>query len=226
MSAVTDTQRVLILGGSGRMGRATAKAVIERGGTAILVGRDAGKLSRVAGALGDKATAVVADGNADGAISNLVTSEQPDHIVVAVSASARASDIPGTSADQAKRAFGRFWISYAAVQAAASLPSHGSITLLSGSSARTPAPGYGVWSTLHGSIEALARAAVIEIAPVRLNVVSPGGIDMSPDRQLVPRAGTADDIGQAIAALIYNPAITGAVLDVDSGERKGTWSGD
>lgn len=226
MSAVTDTQRVLILGGSGRMGRATAVAVIEHGGRAILVGRDAGKLSKGAGALGNKATAVVADVNADGAISKLVASEKPDHIVVAVSAGARASDIPGTSTDQAKLAFSRFWTSYAAVQAAASLPSHGSITLLSGSSARTPASGYGVWSTLHGSIEALARAAVIEIAPVRLNVVSPGGIGMSPDRQLVPRAGTADDIGQAIAALIYNPAITGAVLDVDSGERKGTWSGD
>lgn len=35
----------------------------------------------------------------------------------------------------------------------------------------------------------------------------------------------ADNIGQAVASFILNPAITGADLDVDSGERKGTWSG-
>ncbi len=46
---------------------------------------------------------------------------------------------------------------------------------------------------------------------------------MQPDRQLVERNGTADDIGLAVTSLIANPAITGAVLDVDSGERLGTW---
>ncbi len=226
MNAISHATKVLILGGSGYMGRATAKAVIQRSGSVILVGRNADTLSKAINALGSKAKAVATDAAAEGAISKLVADERPDHIVVAVSSNARASDIPSTPAKQAKLGFGRFWTSYAAVQAATSLPRHGSITLVSGSSARTPAPGYGVWSALHGSIEALARAATIELAPVRVNVVSPGGIGMSPDRQLVPRTGTADDIGQAIAALIYNPAITGAVLDVDSGERKGTWSGD
>jgi NAD(P)-dependent dehydrogenase (short-subunit alcohol dehydrogenase family) len=64
------------------------------------------------------------------------------------------------------------------------------------------------------------------LAPIRVNVVSPGGIGIAPDRQLVPRLGQPSDIGVAVAALIASPAVTGAVLDVDSGERKGTWSGD
>ena len=102
----------------------------------------------------------------------------------------------------------------------------GSVTLPSGSSARVPAAGAGVWTALHGAIEALARGAAVDLAPLRVNVVSPGGIGMAPDRQLVERRGEPGDVGAAVAALVANPAITGAVLDVDSGERRGTWSGD
>lgn len=224
MSQSLENQRVLILGGSGQMGAATAHAVTQLGAVAILAGRSLERLDQVAASLDGRAEKVVVDLSVPDAVDDVLSKAKADHIVVAVSANASASDIPGTSIATAQDAFKRFWVSYAAIQAAATLPAHGSITLLSGSSARTPAPGYGVWSALHGSIEALARAATAELAPVRVNVVSPGGIGLSPDRQLIPRLGVADDIGQAIVALIANLAITGAVLDVDSGERKGTWS--
>ncbi|CTQ67539.1 SDR family oxidoreductase [Roseibium alexandrii] len=220
-----ENQRVLILGGSGQMGGATARAVSRLGAVAILAGRSREKLDHAAAGLEGRAETIVVDLSVPGAVADVLSEANADHIVVAMSANASASDIPGTSVAAAQDAFKRFWASYAAVQAAAKLPEHGSVTLLSGSSARTPAAGFGVWSTLHGSIEALARAATPELAPVRVNVVSPGAIGLAPDRQLIPRRGVADDIGQAIAALITNPAITGAVLDVDSGERKGTWSG-
>ena len=148
------------------------------------------------------------------------------HIAVAISAGASAAGIHDTEPANAQRAFVRYWASYNAVHLAAErLPSGGSVTLVPGSSARTPAPGYGVWTALHGAIEALARAAHIDIAPVRVNVVSPGGIAMRPDRPLVPRASEPDDIGMAIVSLIADRAVTGAVLDVDGGERKGTRSG-
>ncbi|MBV6657327.1 MAG: SDR family oxidoreductase [Devosiaceae bacterium] len=225
MTHPLENQRTLIFGGNGRMGAATARAVIELGGEAVLVGRNEERLDATAARLGPAATALAADLTADGSIREAVRTLQPDHLVVAISANAAASDIPSTPVFEAKRAFERFWISYVALQVAQKLPSHGSVTLLSGSSARTPAPGFGVWGTLHGAIEALARAGTVELAPVRVNVVSPGGIGIAPDRQLVPRLGSPDDVGQAIASLIANPAITGAVLDVDSGERKGTWSG-
>jgi NAD(P)-dependent dehydrogenase (short-subunit alcohol dehydrogenase family) len=102
----------------------------------------------------------------------------------------------------------------------------GSITVISGSSARRPGTGFGVWTALHGAIEALARAAALELAPLRVNVVSPGGIGLHPDRQLTEHRGAPEDIGQAVLALITNPAITNAVLDVDGGERLGVWSGE
>jgi len=225
MTTSLANQKVLILGGSGQMGAATARAVAGFGASVTLVGRSESKLQKVAEDIGAKATTLVADLSTPEVVSNLLKETKPDHVVVGVSSGASASDKPGTPVGDAQRAFGRFWISYVVLQTSGHLPDHGSVTLLSGSSARTPALGHGVWSTLHGSIEALARAATLEVAPVRVNVVSPGGIGLPPDRQLVRRRGTADDLGQAIASLITNPAITGTILDVDSGERKGTWSG-
>ncbi|MCG8459073.1 MAG: SDR family oxidoreductase [Holophagales bacterium] len=222
-----DGQVVAILGGAGRMGGATAREVSALGGHPVLVGRNPARLSEAAGLLPGAASTLVADvGTTEELRDALHEAGRLDHIVVAISAEASASSIAVTDSTVARRAFGRFWVSYDTLQLALSiLPGNGSVTLISGSSARTPAPGYGVWTTLHGSIEALARAASIDIAPIRVNVVSPGGIGLTPDRQLVERRAEASDIGVAIVALIVNSAITGAVLDVDSGERKGTWSG-
>ena len=77
---------------------------------------------------------------------------------------------------------------------------------------------------LHGGIEALARAAALDLSPVRVNTVSPGGIGIGMDRQLIRHQGSGDDIAAAVIALMSNRAITGALLDVDGGERLGSFS--
>jgi NAD(P)-dependent dehydrogenase (short-subunit alcohol dehydrogenase family) len=94
-----------------------------------------------------------------------------------------------------------------------------------GSSARTPVRGYGVWGTLHGSINALVRQAAIDLAPIRVNAVSPGGIGIRADRQLTEHRGQFEDVANMILAVVANPAVTAAVIDVDGGERLGTWNG-
>eukprot|EP00439_Symbiodinium_sp_Y106_P088087 s1_g623.t1 len=207
------------------MGAAAAAEIIALGGTVTLVGRNQKRLSELVDQLGPDATSIVADLSNEGTLKEVLQSESGlCHIVVALSANAAASSIGSTGRRDAETAFSRFWASYEVLHVAPNvLPSTGSVTLISGSSARTPAPGYGVWTALHGSIESLARAASIDIAPIRVNVVSPGGISMAPDRQLVERSGAPSDIGLAIALTITNPAMTGSVVDVDSGERKGAW---
>lgn len=99
------------------------------------------------------------------------------------------------------------------------------MTVLSGSSGRRPAAGYGVWSALHSGIEAPAKAAALELAPIRVNILSPGGIGIRPDRNLVHHAGRPDDLASAAVMVMGNPAMTAAIIDVDGGERLGTWSG-
>ena len=216
----------LILGGAGAMGAATARRVVEAGGEVVLAGREAKSLARVAAELGDAARTIAVDLTDVAEVERVIEfSGQVDHAVVALSSGGSpATSITATDLDSFKGAFGRFWASYNLLHVAPRLIAPtGSITLLSGSSARRAGVGFGVWSALHGSIEALARAATVELAPMRVNVVSPGGIGLKPDRQLLEHEGAPDDVARAIYALLANPAVTGAVLDVDSGERLGTW---
>jgi NAD(P)-dependent dehydrogenase (short-subunit alcohol dehydrogenase family) len=100
----------------------------------------------------------------------------------------------------------------------------GSITLTSGSSARRPQAGLGLYGTMHAALNGLALAAAIELAPLRVNAISPGGIGIGRTRQLIPHTGEARDFGAAAVAVMINPAITGVVVDVDGGEFLGNIS--
>ncbi|MEO1063238.1 MAG: SDR family oxidoreductase [Actinomycetota bacterium] len=216
----------MIVGGSGAMGSAVARHVDRLGGAVVLVGRNRARLGAAAGGL-DRARVVVGDFTAEDDARRVADEVGVvDHVVVALSAGSAASSVTATAPETFREVHGRLWASYHAVHLASGLVRPGgSVVLVSGSSGRRPVAGFGVWTSLYGAIEALARAAALELAPVRVNVVSPGGIGLPPDRQLVERAGEPGDIGQAVTALMVNPAITNAVLDVDGGERLGTWYG-
>ncbi|HEX5370204.1 MAG TPA: SDR family oxidoreductase [Dehalococcoidia bacterium] len=109
----------------------------------------------------------------------------------------------------------------------------GAIVLVSGFPARKASPGVSALATVGGGVEAFARAVALEIAPRRLNVVSPGIIDTpmtggtpeeraerlarSTQRLPIPRPGTADEVADAILFLLRNDYLTGATVDVDGG---------
>jgi NAD(P)-dependent dehydrogenase (short-subunit alcohol dehydrogenase family) len=220
-------QHVVIVGGASHMGLATAEASIKAGARVTLVSRDAAKLQTAAQKLGPQASWISADASSNDAFAAALQGIAPmDHLMVTISSAAPAGSIVNTPVAVAQMAFERLWAAYRVIQLAPQLVRQGgSVTLLSGSSGRRPVRGYGVWTALHGAIEALEKGAVIEIAPLRLNVISPGGIGMRPDRNLVHRAGRAEDVAAMAVALMGNAAVTGAVVDVDSGERLGNWSG-
>lgn len=94
-------------------------------------------------------------------------------------------------------------------------------------------------AAVDAAIEALGRtlALELELAPCRVNVVTPGMIDtplwsarLSAEAQRahferigqalpVGRAGTPQDVAHAVRFLLENGFTTGAVLDVDGGQR-------
>ena len=113
------------------------------------------------------------------------------------------------------------------------LKDNGNIVLVSGSPARKCRPGQIAISSVGGAVEAFARGIAPEIAPKRINIVSPGIIDtpMSPlqgkeredyynnttKNNLIPRAGTPDEVATAIIFAIENEFITGTTIDIDGG---------
>ena len=113
------------------------------------------------------------------------------------------------------------------------LKNDGNIVLVTGSPARKCRPGQIAISSVGGAIEAFVRGIAPEISPKRINIVSPGIIDtpMSPlegkaredfyqnstGKNLIPRAGTPDEVGKGIIFAIENEFITGTTIDIDGG---------
>lgn len=92
-------------------------------------------------------------------------------------------------------------------------------------------------AAVDAAIEALARVVSLEVAPIRVNAISPGMIDTplwrarlsEPEQRSyfakvgarlpVGRAGLPDDIAHAVQFLLENAFTTGSVVDVDGGQR-------
>ena len=137
--------------------------------------------------------------------------------------------------DGYKASFDKLW-GYANVVrfGAKNVSDGGSITLVSGAPARNCQPGQVALSSVGGAVEAMMRAVAREVEPrIRINAVSPGTIDtpmvlvQGGERQelyrkttknnLIPRAGTADEVAQGIIFVIKNKFVTGTTVDVDGG---------
>lgn len=87
---------------------------------------------------------------------------------------------------------------------------------------------------MNAAVEAIGKTLAKELAPLRVNVVSPGMVETGmwgpmseAERKAmaerasaglpVGRVGQADDLAQAYLMLMQNGFMTGAVVDVDGG---------
>lgn len=110
----------------------------------------------------------------------------------------------------------------------------GSITMISAASARAALPGSVALAAVNGAIERIVSPLAAELAPVRVNAVSPGIVDTPwwsflPEEERrsqfaaaaasVPagRIATPDDVADAVAYLTGASLVTGTILPVDGG---------
>jgi NAD(P)-dependent dehydrogenase (short-subunit alcohol dehydrogenase family) len=137
-----------------------------------------------------------------------------------------------------RRAFGaKFWGHINTVQAALPhLAADGSITLFGAVTARAGIPATAGIAAINGAVEALIKPLAVELAPIRVNAVSPGFIDTPwwnglPDAdrdayfQAVAQAlparhiATAEEIAEVVALVATNTTTTGTIIEADGGGR-------
>ena len=88
-----------------------------------------------------------------------------------------------------------------------------------------------------GGIESLTRCLALELAPIRVNCITPGIIATEVWDSLMPqdmqaqtfnhfaeqlpvgRVGNVEDVAHTISYLLTNTFITGSIVDVDGGHR-------
>jgi NAD(P)-dependent dehydrogenase (short-subunit alcohol dehydrogenase family) len=151
-----------------------------------------------------------------------------DHLVVAVRPRITPAPFAETDLDEAKRAFDtKFWGVCGLIQAARPVfGPRGSITLTSGIAGEKIYPGASVMSVINSATETLCRVLAVELAPLRINAVSPGQVAPKPPaveeqarRFPLGRVAGADVVAEAYVFLMENAYITGTVTVVDGGAR-------
>jgi len=225
-------KKAIVFGGTSGIGLAAAKQLAALGAEVIAISRNPDKAGEVPAGITLKACDV-----RDGAALEALFAEcAPFDILVssATGGGRAAGPFLAMDMDGYKSSFDKLW-GYANIirYGAQHMSDQGSIVVVSGSPARNCKPGQVAISSVGGAVEALVRAIAPEIAPRRVNVVSPGFIDtpMVPlegdDRtafyqkatanHAIPRPGTPDEVAQGILFVIQNDFVTGTTVDVDGG---------
>ncbi len=233
-------KHVLIVGGSSDIAAALATDLLGEGARVTLAGRDFEKTAVAAKAVGDTVRPLALDLSDEESIRAAADQVKADggldHLV---SVATERANGPVVSAERAAvlaafdaKVFGPILL---AKHFAPLIAEGGSLLFFSGLGAWRPSPGGVVMAATNGSVSALAAALAVELAPTRVNALSPGVIDTStwdtavPDKQQLfqrvaaaapaRRVGQPSDVSAAARALLINPFITGETLHVDGGAR-------
>jgi NAD(P)-dependent dehydrogenase (short-subunit alcohol dehydrogenase family) len=128
----------------------------------------------------------------------------------------------------------RFWgAAILAKHAAWHIDDGGSITLTSGMSAFKPNKGTVMATAMAGSVAHLVYGLAVELAPIRVNAVMPGGVateifaglpeemrkteEARFEEQPLPRISTPEEVAEAYLYAMKATYTTGQVIKVDGG---------
>ncbi|HEY5278725.1 MAG TPA: SDR family oxidoreductase [Pseudolabrys sp.] len=223
---------VVIVGGSSGIGYATAQMAKAQGADVVIASRAGARLDAAAKTLGVQA--IAADVTSDEAIESLFRQTGPVDHVVLTAAQLKAGPFKTQPIAEAKATMeGKFWGAWRVARAAEIRPG-GSLTIVTGFLSIRPRPNSAIVGAANGALEALARSLALDLAPVRVNAVSPGIID-TPIRAAMPaearkamldkiaaslpvgRVGLAEDVAKQILAFMDNGFATGAIVYLDGG---------
>lgn len=231
-----QNKTVAIVGGGSGIGLSVARKVVEEGGRPLIGGRSVERLDGALAQLGPDARALPIDTADKASIAAFFERSGPvDHLFISAATYAIGS-IHETDDSITESPFrSKFWGQYYTVQQAlGALAQDGSIVLMAGAAGARPLKGGSAYAACNSAIEGLGRALAVELAPLRVNTVSPGTIDghlwrgrpaeirnaaFAAYRQLslAGRPGTEEEVADAVIFLIKNRFMTGSTLYTDGG---------
>jgi len=240
-------KKIIVVGGSAGIGLGVAKhSLLNLASEVVIV---SSKKTRVEGALAllrgiivehglpGKVTGEVCDAGDTNTVRTLFEAiGELDHIVWTAGPSL-GYNLLGENLDEHRDIFNiKFWGTAAAVQVAKFRPG-GSLTLTIGTSAIKPRKGWALIGGVLGSVDALTRGLAVDLAPVRVNVVSPGWVNtdlwtdagfskeavaemirIREEKLLVKHVADSDEIAEAFLFCMKCTYLTGQRIEVDGGQ--------
>ena len=221
---------VLVIGGTGGIGREVARHYHERGEDVIITGRDLERAKGVASEIGSGVGTLAFD------------LAEPDTIGEALSGVGAVSRLVLSSIARDNNPIRNYTIADAVYLATMKLVGYtttvhtlidrladdSSVVLFGGRAKDRPYPGSTTVTTVNGGVNSLIRTLAVELAPVRFNAIHPGIVGDSPFWESKPldavlqrtptgRLVTMADVVDATVFLLENRGVNGVNLAVDGG---------
>ncbi|MFZ0717223.1 SDR family oxidoreductase [Mycobacterium sp.] len=235
MANTLQHKTILVVGRGSGIAHAVARRARSEGARVIVAGRDRAKLANSYDDLGISAETIdITDDESIAALADRVG--RVDHVVSTASARARGklADLQRQNLVQSfdTKVIGPTML---AKHFASQINPGGSFVLFSGVHAFKHNVGYLGVGITNGAVDFLTRWLAVELAPIRVNAISPGVIDtgawdaMGDDGKRdyfehiaahnpAGRIGTPDDIAAAVLFAMTNTFMTGVTLKIDGGE--------
>ncbi|MGI5135738.1 SDR family oxidoreductase [Streptomyces sp. CA-106110] len=230
-------QRIIVIGGTSGIGLAVAEGAAREGAEVVVASRRQQSVDAALQRLPQGATGRLLDASDEDAVRDFFQEIGAfDHLVYTAGESLLLESLADSELARAKGFLGtRLWGAYTAVKHGVSfLRKGGSVVLTTGTAGRRPLPSFTVAASLCGAMESLIRALALELAPIRVNAVSPGVVRTDVWRELpqdeqsglfessaaslpVGRVGEPADIAEAYLYLMRGGYSTGSVVVVDGG---------
>ena len=221
---------VLVVGGTGGIGREVARHYHEQGHDVTITGRNLERTNKIASEIGADVGALAFD------------LAEPDTIAEALSGLGAVSRLVLSSIARDNNPVREYTIADAVYLTTMKLVGYtttvhtlidrlsedSSVVLFGGRAKDRPYPGSTTVTTVNGGVNSLIRTLAIELAPVRFNAIHPGIVGDSPfwenkpldaviQRTPTGRLATMADVVDATVFLLENRAMNGVNLAVDGG---------
>ncbi|HJR86451.1 MAG TPA: SDR family oxidoreductase [Acidimicrobiia bacterium] len=221
---------VLIIGGTGGLGREVARHYSDKGAPVIITGRDPVRCAGIAAEIGEGVTSLAFDLGEPETIAGALAGVGPVSRLVISAIDRDENPVRDYSISRAINLTTMKLVGYTETVHTLldRLSDTSSVVLYGGRAKDRPYPGSTTVTTVNGGISTLIRTLAVELAPIRFNAIHPGIVGDSPywaDKTLdaviartpTGRLATMAEVVDATVFLLENRAVNGVNLYVDGG---------
>ncbi|HEY5891227.1 MAG TPA: SDR family oxidoreductase [Acidimicrobiia bacterium] len=221
---------LVVVGGTGGIGRELALHYIKKGYDVVITGSDAEGSASIAAELGPGVTGIGFDLAKPELIEDALSGVGPVSRLVLAAIARDNNPVREYSIEGAINLVTMKLVGYTETihTLLDRLSDDTSVVLFGGRAKDRPYPGSTTVTTVNGGVSSMIRTLAIELAPIRFNSIHPGIVGDSPFWESKPldavlartptgRLTTMADVVDATVFLLENPAVNGVNLYVDGG---------
>lgn len=223
---------VLIVGGTGGIGRALAERYASLGSDVVITSRDAARAAAAAAEIGPNVRGIPLDIAEPERIAEMLEGVGRIDRLLIVAIERDYNSVRDYDIAKARRGVTVKLVGYTEVVHAMldRFSEDASVVIFGGLASERPYPGSTTITMVNGAVRSMIKTMAVELAPIRFNAIHPGVIGDTPAwadkpealeaiRARTPggRLATTEDVVDAVKFLFNNKGINGVNLVVDGG---------